>query len=117
MKVLHLINKQDSAGPGLRNLRHSDTEGDVYLSGYWDLSLAEAQSLVGGMLYLHETKAKTSRFGGKVLSVEHVRVEEFAHKDRIVFKVLSLNDGRGVKWRGADHSMASYGRIVDISEG
>ena len=66
------------------------------------------------MLYLHETKAKVSRFGGRVLEVEQVQKEEFAHARRIVFKVLSLREGRGVKWRGADHAMASYGHIIEV---
>jgi hypothetical protein len=91
-------------------------EKDAYLSGYWDIPIAEAQTLVGGMLYLHETKAKPSRFGGKVLSVEQVRTEEFAHKDRVVFKISSLPEGKGARWRGADHSMASYGRILDVGD-
>jgi hypothetical protein len=116
MRVLHLINKQNDKGPGLRNLQRLEGEKDTYLSGYWDIPLAEAQTLVGGMLFLHEAKAKPSRFGGKVLSVEQVRMEEFAHKNRIVFKILSLLEGRGAKWRGADHAMASYGRILDLDD-
>ncbi len=116
MRVLHLINKQSDHGPGLRNLRRLDHEKDAYLSGYWDIPLSEAETLVGGMVFLHEAKAKPSRFGGKVLSVEQVRIEELAHKDRIVFKILSLPEGRGARWRGADHSMASYGRIIDVGD-
>ena len=116
MRVLHLINKKSDQGPGLRNLRRFEDEKDVYLSGYWDIPLSDAQTLIGGMLFLHEAKAKLSRFGGKVLSVEQVRIEELAHKDRIEFKILSLPEGKGEKWRGADHSMASYGRILDIGD-
>lgn len=114
MKALHLINKQSDDGPGLKNLVRSETEKDVFFSGYWDIPLADAQSLIGGMLYLHETKAKASRFGGQVIAVDLVKKEEFARAQRTVFKVRSLQEGRGVRWRGADHAMASYGRIIDI---
>ena len=116
MRVLHLINKQSDQGPGLRNLWRVVEEKDTYLSGYWDIPLSDAQTLVGGMLFFHEAKAKPSRFGGKVLSVEQVRTDEFAHKDRIVFKILSLPQGRGERWRGADHGMASYGRILNVND-
>ena len=113
MKVLHVINKQSDDGPGLRHLWPAPGEKDVFHSGYWDLPLAEAETLIGGMLYLHETKAKPSRFGGRVLSVEQREMNEFARPMRVVFKVESLREGRGQKWRGADHDMASYGSIIE----
>ena len=114
MKALHVINKQSDTGPGLRNLRKSESEDEVYFSGFWDIPLAETTTLIGGMLFLHETKAKASRFGGRVLAVEQVEKDEFAHAKRIEFKVKALREGRGVKWRGADHAMASYGTIIEV---
>ena len=109
MKVLHLKNDQRNDGPGLRNLTKSDTEPNIYFSGFWDLKSEEADSLVGGMIFLHETKAKPSRFGGRVLAYKIVSKLEYARSQRIEFKVQSMLEGRGVKWRGAEHTMASYG--------
>lgn len=94
----------------------SETETNVYYSGFWDIPLDEAECLVGGMLYLHEVKAKPSRFGGRVLAVEQVEKPEFARSKRVVFKVQALLEGKNVKWRGADHGMASYGGIIDIED-
>jgi hypothetical protein len=113
MKVLHVINKQKVKGPGLEHLAPSPVEKDVWFSGYWDIPLAEAETLVGGMLYLHETKAKPSRFGGKVLSVKPAIKSDLARIHRVIFKILASQDAKGVKWRGADHTMASYGKIIE----
>src|SRR5687768_4691005 len=115
MKVLHVINRQSKTGPGLKNLSRSSTEKDVYHSGYWDLALAKAETLIGGMLFLHESKTRPSRFGRCVLSVESVR-SEFARSHRVVFKERALAEGRGVWWRGANHAMASLGSIIDVPE-
>lgn len=116
MKVLHVINKQRVSGPGLEHLERSGDEKDVWLSGYWDIPLAEAKTLVGGMLYLHETKAKPSRFGGQVLSVAPTLRNDVARVHRVIFSILALPDGKGVKWRGAGHAMASYGGIIEVNK-
>ncbi|MES2435208.1 MAG: hypothetical protein V4586_15460 [Pseudomonadota bacterium] len=116
MKVLHVINKQKGDGIGLEHLTKSDTEKDVWFSGYWDIPLAEAELLVGGILYLHESKAKPSRFGGRVLGFEPTIRSDLAHSHRIRFKILAFPEVRGVKWRGADHAMASYGTIIEVDE-
>ena len=114
MKVLHVLNRQSETGPGLRNLTKSDTEKDVFFSGYWDIAIAEAETLIGGMLYLHESKSKTSRFGGRVLAVEQVQKDEFARAIRVKFKLRAMIEGRGVKWRGANHAMAHHGTILEV---
>ena len=114
MKVRHLLNRQSDTGPGLKNLLKSSTEQDVWYSGHWDIPLAEAETLIGGMLLLHVSKSKPSRFGGRVLAVESEERSEFARSRRIIFKVQSLAEGRGVRWRGASHGMASIGSIMDV---
>ena len=116
MNVLHLINKQKTDGPGLRHLKRSKTEPDVWCSGYWDMPLDQAETLIGGMLFLHETKAKPSRFGGRVLSVKPEDRPEFQNRNRVIFKVQALPEGRGVKWRGARHAMAHSGGIIKIED-
>jgi len=39
-----------------------------YESGDWDVTVAEAQRLVGEMVYLHEAKVERSYYGGRVRS-------------------------------------------------
>lgn len=84
----------------------------VFDSGFWDLSEADAERLVGGMLYLHETKASPSYFGGVVRGFRVAGSDELA-PGRIVFSVESTREGKGVAWKGAAHSMAWTGGLVD----
>lgn len=114
MKALHLINRQSPDSPGLLNLSKSDVGENLYFSGFWDIPIAEATALVGGMLFLHEAKSRPSRFGGRVLNVSQTIVPEHARRKRVVFEIQALPEGRGAKWRGADHGMASYGGIIDV---
>lgn len=74
-------------------------------SGFWDISEEDAARLVGGMIYLHESKPEPSYFGGTITAY---RVEEIAeaHAQRIVFTVVSQQEGRGIAWKGQEHVMA-----------
>jgi hypothetical protein len=116
VKVLHLFNKQSDYGPGLRNLILVSSEDYSYRSGFWDIPLAEAEALVDGMIYLHTSKAEPSRFGGRVTKVEQEKRPEFAHSARIVFTVMSLEEGKGVRWRGDSHAMAVSGGIQEAND-
>jgi hypothetical protein len=102
---LHVIEKQ-----GLVILL--DKERCIYESGYWPVAESDAVRLIGGMLYLHQTKAKLSKFGGIVLA--HRREEEIEqYRGRTVFKFQATKDARGVAWKGANHPMACIGGVVD----
>lgn len=111
---MHLICKRATDGPGLRNLKPDESRQNIWHSGYWDLSQEDAQTLVGGMIFLHEVKAKPSRFGGRVLSFKTEDYDPAARKTRVVFTIDAVPEGKGAKWRGADHAMASYGGIIDV---
>ncbi len=87
----------------------------VYESGDWDVSPEDAEKLIGGMIYLHQTKAKPSYFGG--------RVESYRGKDtsnprsrRIVFVLTAIQQGRGAKWPGASHPRAWTSGVVEDPE-
>ncbi|MFB1485399.1 hypothetical protein [Corallococcus sp. RDP092CA] len=84
----------------------------IYDSGYWDFTPEEAAQLVGGTLYLHETKAERSYFGGTVLSYEVVNVPEKAHSQRIMFRIRSTAEAKNKAWRGANHGRAWTGGIL-----
>ena len=113
MKAIHLICKRDD-GLNLNNLTY-DKVTRTHRSGHWDITLAQAGALVGGWLYLHPSKASPSEFGGNVQSFDEVTVEGLARPRRIVLTVRSSRDGKGQKWRGAAHSMAYSGSLVDAA--
>ena len=113
MNAIHFKCERNAQG-GLTNLTY-DKDAKTYRSGYWNISVEEAEKLVGGWVYLHEAKTVSSQFGGKVLAFEQVQREELARKERIVLVVTSEKEGRGQKWRGKRHEMAWTGGLVDLS--
>lgn len=104
MAAIHLICR---GGLHLRVMVYPTFE-----SGFWDLPEGDAVRVVGGMLYLHETKATPSYFGGVVRSFRVAGDDESA-PGRIVFAVESKGAGKGVPWRGASHAMAWTGGVVE----
>ena len=82
-------------------------------SGYWDISESDAAAIVGGMIYLHQTKNEPSYMGGVVESFRVEERPELAHAKRIVFVLESTKEGKGVEWIGTDHTRAWYGGVVD----
>ncbi len=105
MKNLHLINKRD--GARLLNLEF-DKVAKQYRTGNWKFEMEEAQSLVGGKIFLHETKVQKSTVGGTVVSVEPSPEE-----DRVIFTFMSESEGKTKEWAGQDHGMAWNSGIID----
>ncbi|RKG79903.1 hypothetical protein D7W79_09200 [Corallococcus exercitus] len=89
-----------------RGLNLHAVKAPLYDSGHWDFSPEEAAQLVGGTIYLHNTKAERSYFGGTVLSYEIVDVPEKAHSQRIVFRIHSMVEAKNKEWQGANHVRA-----------
>jgi hypothetical protein len=57
---------------------------DEYESGYWALTQARAESLVGGEIYFHRKQAEPSHLGGQILGF---RVQEDGqYVGRIIFR-------------------------------
>ncbi len=92
---------------GVTPLKHP-----IYETGEWDVSREDAERLVGGMVYLHETKSERSYFGGRIETFREVDTD-MAHARRIVFKFRSTADAKGVRWRGASHNMAWTSGVVE----
>lgn len=113
MNAIHLKCERDPQG-GLTNLVFDKASG-TYRSGFWNISVADAERLVGGWIYLHEAKTVDLQFGGQVLAFEQIEREELARKDRIVLVVAPSRAGRGQKWRGKRHEMAWTGGVVEAS--
>jgi hypothetical protein len=50
--------------------------------------------------------------GGRIESFREVQTD-LAHSRRIIFTFTSTANGKGVRWKGADHSMAWTGGVVE----
>jgi len=93
-----------------------DAKGSwVYESGNWDLRPDEPDLLVGGIICLHQTKAKPSYFGGRIDSYHEIE-ERGRLGNKVVFRFTASASAKDVKWRGAGHVRASTGGAVDMSE-
>ncbi|SHJ16332.1 hypothetical protein [Wenxinia saemankumensis] len=108
MKVAHVICRRE--GTSLKHL--ASVGGGKWTSGFWKLPTEEAEALIGGRIFLHETKIAPSAFGGEVLSWE--RIAKGEHAGRVVFTLRPTLADKGVGWRGQDHAMAWYGGLVEV---
>lgn len=80
--------------------------GSAFSSEKWDLKPSEAQSLLGGLIFLHLAKASPAHTAGLIYHWEEVEALESARTERIKFYFLALADAKYAKWQGVDHSMA-----------
>ena len=136
LKVVHLINKiKSDFDPRTRKPNETMREGlfhggekNHFVSCCWDFNIEEAQNLIGGMIYLHDTKAEKSFMGGKVVDVQQVDLNEGneyfdpttqkvpSRSERVWIKFESTYEGRGIAWSGQDHSMAWTSGIIDFED-
>ena len=98
----------------MREVGRDEERRVIYESGNWWLTPMEAARLVGGLLFLHDAKAKPSYLGGRVLSFREVFVPEKAHPNRVVLRFVSSAECQGVPWDGDDYMMAWYSGIVVV---
>jgi hypothetical protein len=113
VSAIHLICRRDD-GVSLKNLKF-DRATKLYRSGKWDVSIEDAQSLVGGWIYLHATKNAPSEFGVVIQDFAKITDTSYAHPERIIFHVDSRLEGKGQRWRGQCHSMAHTSGVVDAT--
>ncbi|MDP6806079.1 MAG: hypothetical protein QF902_12250 [Rhodospirillales bacterium] len=95
-----------------RRLYLTRIDDSTYESAYWPATVEDARRLVGGMIYLHETKASRSYFGGVAKSYREADAES-PHPRRLIFTFQPTQDGRGKSWRGRDDSMAWVGGVIE----
>ena len=89
-------------------------EGEAsYTSGSWVIPRDVANQLVGGRLYLHETKKQCSYFGGQVTGFFESQRDEGAISAGVTFQLISDKGGKGKLWQGRDHGMAWFSDLVD----
>ena len=125
MKAIHFICRKE--GFTFRNMsignkidpRHSfEIVTGEAVSGYWDVSESDASELLGGLLFLHATKADKASFIGKIIDYQPVVIEDKGHSDRIAFKVKVIpSKGYDIPWssEGAKHALAHSSGLVPVS--
>lgn len=70
----------------------------TYCTGRWDLSSATAESLIGGLVYLHITKARPSYVGGLVCGWHPSISHDVKREKRISLHFIALYDCRLGEW-------------------
>jgi hypothetical protein len=126
VKILHLINKTQPLELLPKGVSKSKEDGNIYISCCWDFKLEEAKTLIGGMIFFHDTKSDRSKLGGNVVDVQSVKLDEETefHKvdpedenkrqSRVMFKFEITPEGREQRWRGKDHAMSWTSGIIDL---
>src|ERR1700690_3113848 len=102
--AIHLICRHDDKG-WPENVR-ADPDTKLFESGFWDISVDDAQALTGGWLYLHETKGSLSYFGGRIECFAEVPRHDVVHTNRIALKFRPSPTGKEQRWRGHNHTRA-----------
>jgi hypothetical protein len=108
VKAIHAICHRINGEP--QNLRKIDTRNGIYGSGWWKVRSEDADALVGGGIYLHESSKARSHFLGKIQSLGDPR-----HDGRIEFIDVKQPTIRDQPWRGPTpgQSPDQYFRIVE----
>lgn len=125
MKSIHFICKREGiALKGLYLNKNPDPHSSLQifkgegLSGFWDMKESEAQELIDGYLFLHETKSQKASFAGKILDYEVVTLEDLGRPKRIAFKLKALNaHANPTYWPidGVKHGMAHCSGVVSFA--
>ncbi|MBT6392637.1 MAG: hypothetical protein HOJ73_04540 [Nitrosomonadales bacterium] len=132
MKVLHLICTleagSNSKRKGLRPI--PGTSPLRFKSGWWDFTVEQIEELMGGKVYLHNTKRTDSFVGGTVVDYKEFdmtpetiqTLQKLGYNDIIIPKKTkrieivfqSELDAKGREWEGRDYSMNYSGDIIDV---
>jgi hypothetical protein len=112
-KSIHLVCERGLDG-WPRNVT-SDPVTKMFRSGFWDMAASDAETVVGGWIYFHETKKSKSYMGGRVHGVEPTVAPGLAHPDRIVFAFRPAREAKMCAWRGQGHGRAWTGGPVDAA--
>jgi len=100
MSQIHLLCKKGA------HLKETVQKSGIWESGNWIVTADEAQRLIGGTLYLHETKGERSYFGGRITGFRPI-VTDDKIKDRTIFTFEFFQQAKNVSWppgSGVRHS-------------
>jgi hypothetical protein len=89
MPRIHLIRND----PGLPAITPIEPGSQIYRSGYWLISEARAQSLIGGQICFHDHQTTPSFFGGVIETFESVPAGEYHGRVLFIFRFDSSCKG------------------------
>ncbi len=106
MLAMHAICRHEGNRP--RNLRDVDPQMGRYGSGWWMLKPDQANNLVGGWLYLHETSGELSHFVARVDAIGERK------DDGAVELIITRQRVPNQRWRGpkAGRAKTEHYRLV-----
>jgi hypothetical protein len=111
MKALHVICRRKPAGRiGVQRL---DGEPHVFVSDAWVKSGWTPETIIGARLYMHQTQATPSEFGGEIIGCDLLSPKGAVQprdRYRLIFK--ATHDSRGVKWRG-NRGQTEQGGLIE----
>jgi len=110
-KAIHLINERD--GLSRKGLTKVADAQDTWRSCCWVLSRDDQDVLLGGWLYLHDSKGKPASFAGRIIGFEDAERVGAAIEQGVAIVFQVRRDGRDRKWRGASHGMAWSSGVID----
>jgi hypothetical protein len=115
MKAVHLVCRRGRNG-SLEGMTVVEAKSRLCESNCWAFrDVDRPEQLVGGWVYFHPTKGSPSEFGGVVEDVRPALRADKAQKEGYTIFLTSRPEGKGQRWRGADHQRAWTGGIVDAS--
>ena len=90
MKAIHLIQSDAKLAP-----KPVAPGSHLFESGFWSLSIKQAESLIGGNIFFHEKQLSPSFFGGVITSYRVQQGGEW--HGRVIFKFGSLVSHKGIR--------------------
>ncbi len=114
-KALHIICKSHVGGKGGREgVSLVEGEQAVFYSEAWVKKGWTKDTIVGAMLYMHQSQDKPSEFGGEIIACDLISPKSADQpNDRYRFKFKAMRESRGIKWRG-NRGPTEQGGLVEV---
>ena len=116
MKAVHLVCKWTDRPNRPNGLDLIDKVQKIYTSRAWAFTAPQAQSLVGGYIYLHRTKNSKSFIGGRILDFAVEFREDVSRHVRMTFTFKAEDGFKGQKWRGSNNKNDWTGGIIEVAD-
>jgi len=99
MASIHVVARQQEQTPDL--FWHEGVF--IFVSGWWKINEEKVASLMGGTVFLHETKLVPSRMGGTILDI-FPAPEGGPYEGRFAIRFQSTLEARFVAWNWGDNA-------------
>ena len=115
MKALHVICRRKPSGQAGRvGVKPIEGQQHMFSSDAWVKYKWTPETIIGAMLYMHQTQSQPSEFGGEIVGCELISPKGANQaNDRYRFIFRATHDSRGMKWRG-NHGQTEQGGLVEV---